>query len=79
MFVEKSVRVTNRGMICIPAPLRKKYNIKDGDELSIIEDEDGLKIILIEDIESIRRRSLSAKDMLEGMEQARQEEIELEF
>ncbi len=79
MIFEKTVKVSNRGMICIPAPLRKKYNIKDGDDLSIIEDEDGLKIILIEDIESIRKRSISAKEMIEIMEKSRKEEIELEY
>ncbi|TFH29029.1 MAG: AbrB/MazE/SpoVT family DNA-binding domain-containing protein [Promethearchaeota archaeon] len=79
MIFEKTVKVTNRGMICIPASLRKKYNIKDGDDLSIIEDEDGLKIILIEDIDSIRQRSISAKKMFDIMEKSRKEELELEY
>jgi len=79
MIFEKTVKVTNRGMICLPASLRKKYNIKDGDHISIIEDEDGMKIIPIEDIDSLRRRSISAKKMLEIMEKARKEELELEY
>ena len=79
MIFEKTVKVTNRGMICIPASLRKKYNIKDGDHISIIEDEDGMKIIPIEDIDSLRRRSISAKKMFEIMEEARKEELELEY
>ena len=53
--------------------------IGDGDDLSIIEDGDGLKIINIEGIESIRKRSISAKEMIEIMEKSRKEEIELEY
>lgn len=79
MIFEKTVKVTNRGMICIPASLRKKYNIKDGDRISIIEDENGMRIIPIEDIDSLRRRSISAKKMLKIMEEAKKEELELEY
>jgi AbrB family looped-hinge helix DNA binding protein len=79
LIFEKTVKVSNRGMICIPAPLRKKYNIKDGDEISIIEDEFGMKIILIEDIQSLRSRSTSTKKMLDIMKKSRKEELELEY
>lgn len=79
MIFEKTVKVTNRGMICLPASLRKKYNIKDGDRISIIEDENGMRIIPIEDIDSLRRRSISAKKMLKIMEEAKKEELELEY
>jgi len=79
MIFEKTVKVTNRGMICLPASLRKKYNIKDGDHISIIEDEDGMRIIPIEDIDSLRRRSISAKKMLKIMEEAKKEDLELEY
>ena len=53
MIFKKTVKVTNRGMITLPAYLRKKFDIKDGDHISIIEDEDGRKIIPIEDIKSL--------------------------
>ncbi len=79
MIFEKTVKVTNRGMICLPASLRKKYNIKDGDRISIIEDENGMRIIPIEDIDSLRLRSISAKKMLKIMEEAKKEELELEY
>ena len=79
MMFTKSVKVTNRGMICIPAQLRKKYNIKDGDRLTIIEDEYGIKIIPIESLESLRKRSISTKEMIKIMEKAKKEELELEF
>ena len=79
MIFEKTVKVKNKGMICLPDSLRKKYNIKDGDHVSIIEDENGIRIIPIEDRDSLRRRSISAKKMLEIMEEARKEELELEY
>ncbi|HMF34454.1 MAG TPA: AbrB/MazE/SpoVT family DNA-binding domain-containing protein [Candidatus Lokiarchaeia archaeon] len=33
--------MTNHGMISIPAPLRKKYGFKDGDEVLVMDDVDG--------------------------------------
>jgi AbrB family looped-hinge helix DNA binding protein len=79
MIFNKSVKVTNRGMICIPAQLRKKYDIKDGDRITIIEDEHGMKIIPIESLESLRKRSITTKKMIEIMKKAKKEELELEF
>ena len=38
-MVEKVVKVTNKGMISIPAEIRKKHNIKDGDYVLVEEDE----------------------------------------
>ncbi len=50
-MIEKSVKVTNKGMISIPAMIRKKYKIKDGDYVLIKEDEDGIiRLIPIESI-----------------------------
>ena len=53
MIFKKTVKVTNRCMITLPAYLRKTFDFKDGDHNSIIEDEDGMKIIPIEDIKSL--------------------------
>jgi bifunctional DNA-binding transcriptional regulator/antitoxin component of YhaV-PrlF toxin-antitoxin module len=32
---QRFVKMTNHGMINIPAPLRKRYGFKDGDEILI--------------------------------------------
>ncbi|MHA1679903.1 MAG: AbrB/MazE/SpoVT family DNA-binding domain-containing protein [Promethearchaeota archaeon] len=79
MTFSKSVTVTNRGMISIPAELRRKYNIKDGDKISVIEDEEGIKIIPIEDLETLRNKGIPAREMMDIMKKARKEELELEY
>lgn len=79
MAIEKSVKVTNHGMISIPADIRKKYMIKDGDRVYVLEDEDGIKVIPIEHIPVLRKRiNMTSKEMLEFMEQERRKELELE-
>ena len=78
MTFSKSVTVTNRGMVCIPAELRRKYNIKDGDTITVIEDEEGIKIIPIQDLEQLRKNGVQAKEMLSIMKQGRAEELEIE-
>ena len=76
MTYEKKVKVCNHGMISIPAALRAKYNIHDGDHIVFIEDEDGMKIIPIETIEDFRKKSPSVKEMLEIMRKSRKEDLE---
>ena len=78
MTLEGLVKVTNRGMITIPANLRKKYGLKDGDQIIVIEDEGMLKIVPIESIESLQNRSISTKEMTEILKRSREEELELE-
>ena len=78
-MVEKSVKVTNKGMISIPATIRKKYNIKDGDYVVVKEDRDGIiRLIPIESIESLRKKSLSIEDSREIFMESRKEDRELE-
>lgn len=78
-MIEKSVKVTNKGMISIPAAIRKKYNINDGDYVVVREDEDGtLRLIPIESIESLRKRALTIDESREIYKQSRKEDKELE-
>jgi len=65
-------------MITIPASLRKKYSLRDGDQVIIVEDEGILKIIPIESIKSLQNRSITTKKMLEILKGSREEELELE-
>ncbi len=78
MTYEGKVKVTNHGMISIPAVLRHKYQINDGDQLSVLEDEDGIRIIPILSIEELRKKSVSAKKMMEIIQKSHEEELELE-
>ncbi len=78
-MLEKSVKVTNKGMISIPAMIRKKYNIKDGDYVLVKEDQDGvIKLIPIKSIELLRKKSLSIEESREIFTKSRKEDRELE-
>ena len=46
-------KVFGKGQIVIPVMLRKKLNIKIGDKVNIMEEEDGVKIIPIKQSEPI--------------------------
>ncbi|OLS14635.1 MAG: hypothetical protein RBG13Loki_1737 [Promethearchaeota archaeon CR_4] len=74
----KAVTITNRGMITIPSGFRKRFNLKDGNKVFIIEDEGSLRIIPIKSEEELRKDSYSAEEMLKSMEQSKKEELEQE-
>ena len=65
-------------MVTIPATLRKKYGLRDGDQVIVVEDEGMLKIIPIESIKSLQKRSITTKEMFEILKSSRDEELELE-
>lgn len=65
-------------MITIPARLRKKYGLQDGDQVIVVGDEGMLKIIPLESIKSLQNRSVTTKEMLEILKRSREEELELE-
>ncbi len=78
-MVEKIVKVTNKGMISIPAEIRKKHKINDGDYIVIKENEDGtIKIIPIKSIESLREQALTIEEFREIFKKSQQEDKELE-
>ncbi|HMF32271.1 MAG TPA: AbrB/MazE/SpoVT family DNA-binding domain-containing protein [Candidatus Lokiarchaeia archaeon] len=78
-MTEQVVKIVNHGMVNLPAKMRKKLGIKDGDKLVIREEGDGtLKIIPIVPIEILRQDSFTAEEMLDQMAQSRKEELELE-
>ena len=78
-MTEKTVKVTNKGMISIPAVIRKKYNINDGDYILVKEEEDGsIKLVPIESIESLRKRALTVEESRHIFKKSRKEDLELE-
>ena len=79
--MSRIIQMTNRGMITIPATLRKKYNLKDGQRLIISEEEGKLYIIPLVDFEHERKNFLNHKEMkkaLKKMEEIREEDLEQE-
>ncbi len=78
-MADKIVKVTNKGMISIPAEIRKKYNISDGDYVLVKEEKNGeIKIIPIESEESLRKKGLTIEEFRKIFNQSRKEDMELE-
>ncbi|MHA1168587.1 MAG: AbrB/MazE/SpoVT family DNA-binding domain-containing protein [Candidatus Hodarchaeales archaeon] len=74
--MEKAVKVTNKGMISIPAAIRKKHGIKDGDSVIIRENDDGsINILPIESVETLRQQALKTKEFKEIYYRSREEDI----
>jgi len=73
------VKVTNKGMITIPAKLRKKHNIKDGDKVAVIEDENGIRLVKLGDLDELRKLSYNSKELKKMMEESRKEDLEMEY
>jgi len=75
---EKPVKVTNNGMITIPASLRKKYDLNDGDKVLVLEDQDSLRIVPIREDSELRINTYSMEEMKEISRKIREEELERE-
>jgi AbrB family looped-hinge helix DNA binding protein len=42
------VKLNSKGQVTIPAPLRAKHGLHEGDEVEVIEDGDALRIVRVE-------------------------------
>ena len=72
------VKITNRGMVSIPAAFRKKYDLKDGNYIIVLEEEGTLRLIPLKSTEQLQEESIPAKEMLKIIAETRKEELELE-
>ncbi len=76
---EKKVKVTNMGMITIPAEIRKQFNIEDGDYVIVQKDDNGdIKIKKIKTVEELRKNALTIKEFEKLYKKSRKEDLELE-
>jgi len=73
----KSVKINNKGMITIPARIRKKYNLTTGDEVAIYDLNGQIIIIPILDIEKIR--TFTREEFGKVYEEIHAEEVKLEL
>ncbi len=69
--MSKIVHMTNRGMITIPASIRKKYNLQDGQPLAIIDQDDKMILIPIIDFEKERKNFLEIDEMKKNIREFR--------
>jgi len=76
---EKTVTVTNQGMITIPAAFRKSFGLKDGDKVLVVEDEGSLKLIPLKIEEEIRKNTYTKAEILNQMKKSKKEDIRKEL
>ena len=73
----KSVKINNKGMITIPARMRKKYNLTTGNEVVIYDLNGQIVIIPILDIDKIR--TFTREEFGKVYEEIHDEEVKLEL
>lgn len=79
--MEATVQVRKRGVITLPAELREKYGIEEGDSFRVV-DLDGILVLtpmvamvpeLAREIERMRREAgLSTAELLQGLREQRE-------
>ena len=78
--MQKTVKITNKGMISIPASLRKKFHLKDGDYVVIEENENGtMKITPVIPIKELKKRSATVEEFRQIYNKSKQEDLEMEY
>jgi AbrB family looped-hinge helix DNA binding protein len=76
--MNKIVTITNRGMITIPASMRKKYDLQDGQPLVCIDQEDKMILIPIFDFEKERKNFVTKDEMKKILQGQADLELKLE-
>ena len=68
-------KIFNKGQIVMPASLRKKYNLKVGSKINIIDEEDGIKIVPAEEEINVEALAGIFKDYAKDREVQSKDEI----
>ncbi len=71
----ETTTVTRKGQVTIPAPLRKKYGIKEGMRIEVMDAQPGLVLRLIprmEDLAGIDAGKYTYEEMVERLDKLRQ-------
>ena len=75
----KIIRVNKKGMITIPVEIRKKYNLMEGAEISILDIDGQLSIIPIyESFSEVQKMLAPRQAMVDIQEKLHEEELLLE-
>jgi len=72
--VLETTTVTRKGQVTIPAPLRKKYGIKEGMRIEVMDAQPGLVLRLIprmEDLAGIDAGKYTYEEMVERLDKLR--------
>ena len=79
MMTGKSAIVNKKGMVTIPAKLRKKHDLREGSEVAFVELEGAIVLIPILDFESLRPFLPTRKQMEKIYDESRGIELKLEM
>ena len=74
----KSAIINKKGMVTIPAKIRKKYALHEGSEVAFVELEGAIVLVPVLDFESLQSFLPSRKQMEEIYDESRELEIQLE-
>lgn len=78
MLKDRTMTISNHGRITIPATIRKKYGLRDGMEVLVLEDEGNLKIVPILPDDEIRKMAVGPAEVDRIYRESKQEERELD-
>ena len=70
--------VTEKGMITLPADIRRKYSIKKGSKVTLTDEEKGILITPIPKLEDLFGIDPSMKEVAKAISEGRREEIQHE-
>lgn len=76
--MEYTSTVTEKGTITLPAGIRRKYSLRKGSKVRILEDEKGILIVPIPRLEDLFGVDPSMREVAEAISEGRREEAELE-
>ncbi len=74
----EAVIMNNRGMITIPANIRKKHNFKEGSQFMVLELDDRLTVIPIQTAAELRTDLIPREVLEKSLDEDRRIELELE-
>ena len=78
MAVKYTSTVTEKGMITLPADMRRKYSIKRGSKVKLMEEGKGILVVPIPKFEDLFGIDPSMKEVAKAISEGRREEIEHE-
>jgi AbrB family looped-hinge helix DNA binding protein len=67
--------VTEKGMITLPAEIRRKYSIKKGSRVKLIEEEKGILVVPIPKFEDLFGIDPTMEEVAKAISEGRREEI----
>lgn len=76
--MEYTSTVTEKGTVTLPADIRRRYSLRKGSKVRILEDEKGILIIPIPRLEDLFGSDPSMRGVAEAISEGRRKDVELE-